>query len=181
MIERCRLFLIIALSETVLTTGTALAQAPFRFLAAVAVLGEDACFEERLDQAQDFLVRDSPPHPVQQGLMVDLVEACGDVGLEHPSVIPDGGAEVVISAIASWAHLRGRKPYEDGWKSASKIGSNTNFSDACTTRSAIVGIPANGPCRRLSGSTFTGPGPGRTCPSSPDREDRRAWTRPGTR
>jgi hypothetical protein len=55
-----------------------------------AVLGEDACFEERLDQAQDFLVRDPPPQPVQQGLMVDLVEACGDVGLEHPPVIPDG-------------------------------------------------------------------------------------------
>jgi len=55
-----------------------------------AVLGEDACFQERLDQAQDFLVRDPPPHPVQQGLMVDLVEACGDVGLEHPPVIPDG-------------------------------------------------------------------------------------------
>ena len=35
MIERCRLFLIIALGETVLTTGTALAQAPRGFLAAV--------------------------------------------------------------------------------------------------------------------------------------------------
>jgi low temperature requirement protein LtrA len=35
MIERCRLFLIIALGETVLTTGTALAQAPFGFLTAV--------------------------------------------------------------------------------------------------------------------------------------------------
>jgi low temperature requirement protein LtrA len=35
MIERCRLFLIIALGETVLTTGTALAQAPFGVLTAV--------------------------------------------------------------------------------------------------------------------------------------------------
>jgi low temperature requirement protein LtrA len=35
MIERCRLFLIIALGETVLTTGTALAQAPFGILTAV--------------------------------------------------------------------------------------------------------------------------------------------------
>jgi low temperature requirement protein LtrA len=35
MIERCRLFLIIALGEVVLTTGTALAQAPFGFLTAV--------------------------------------------------------------------------------------------------------------------------------------------------
>ena len=43
--------------------------------------------------------------------------------------------------MASWARLRGRKPYDDGWKSASKIGSSTNFSDACTIRSAIVGIP----------------------------------------
>ena len=35
MIERCRLFLIIALGETVLITGTALAQAPFGFVTAV--------------------------------------------------------------------------------------------------------------------------------------------------
>jgi low temperature requirement protein LtrA len=35
MIERCRLFLIIALGETVLTTGTALAQAPIGFLTAI--------------------------------------------------------------------------------------------------------------------------------------------------
>jgi hypothetical protein len=33
----------------------------------------------------------------------------------------------------------GRKPYEHGWKSASKIGSRTSFKDACTTRSAMVG------------------------------------------
>jgi low temperature requirement protein LtrA len=37
MIERCRLFLIIALGETVLTTGRALANAPFGVLSAVYV------------------------------------------------------------------------------------------------------------------------------------------------
>ena len=38
------------------------------------------------------------------------------------------------------------KPYEHGSKSASKIGSSTSFKDACTTRSATVGIPSR---RRL--------------------------------
>ncbi len=47
-----------------------------------------------------------------------------------------------ISAIASCARRRGRKPFEHGWKSASKIGSNTSFTDACTTRSATTGIPS---------------------------------------
>jgi hypothetical protein len=43
-----------------------------------------------LTSPRDLLVRDPPPHPVQQGLMVDLVEARGEVGLEHTPVIPDG-------------------------------------------------------------------------------------------
>ena len=47
-----------------------------------------------------------------------------------------------------------------GWlKSASKIGSNTNFSDACTIRSAIVGIPSQRIFPPPSGSTSAGPGP----------------------
>jgi hypothetical protein len=44
--------------------------------------------------------------------------------------------------MASWARRLGRNPYEQGWKSASKIGSSTSLSAACTTRSATVGIPS---------------------------------------
>src|ERR671910_895731 len=44
--------------------------------------------------------------------------------------------------MASWARRFGRKPYEHGLKSASKIGSSTNFNEACTTRSAVVGMPS---------------------------------------
>ena len=47
-----------------------------------------------------------------------------------------------ISAIASCARRFGRNPYEHGWKSASKIGSSTSFSAACTTRSVTVGMPS---------------------------------------
>ena len=36
----------------------------------------------------------------------------------------------------------GRKPYEHGRKSASKIGSSTSFAAICTTRSRTVGIPS---------------------------------------
>src|SRR6266487_3369549 len=44
--------------------------------------------------------------------------------------------------MASWARRPGRKPYEHGRKSASKIGSSTSFSAACTTRSRTVGTVA---------------------------------------
>jgi len=44
--------------------------------------------------------------------------------------------------MASWARRFGRNPYEQGWKSASKMGSSTSFSAACTTRSAAVGMPS---------------------------------------
>jgi hypothetical protein len=36
----------------------------------------------------------------------------------------------------------GRKPYEEGLKSASKIGSSTSFTACCPTRSLTVGIPS---------------------------------------
>ena len=41
---------------------------------------------------------------------------------------------------------RGRKPYDEGRKSASKIGVSTSVTAICTTRSRIVGIPS-GRCR----------------------------------
>jgi hypothetical protein len=43
---------------------------------------------------------------------------------------------------ASVALRLGRKPYELGRKSASKIGSSTSFAAICTTRSRTVGIPS---------------------------------------
>jgi hypothetical protein len=45
----------------------------------------------------------------------------------------------------SWAARRGRNPNEQSNMSASKIGSRTIFTAACTTRSATVGID-NGRC-----------------------------------
>jgi hypothetical protein len=50
-----------------------------------AVLIEDPRLEEGLDQCQDPLVRDPFPQPLHQGGVVDLVETCGDVGLEDHS------------------------------------------------------------------------------------------------
>src|SRR6476660_9921495 len=44
--------------------------------------------------------------------------------------------------MASCARRLGRKPYEHGAKSASKIGSSTSFKDAWTTRSATEGTAA---------------------------------------
>jgi hypothetical protein len=43
--------------------------------------------------------------------------------------------------MASWARRPGRKPYEHGWKSASKIGSSTALRAAWTTRSRTVAMP----------------------------------------
>ena len=65
-----------------------------------------------------------------------------------------------VSAMASCARRLGRKPYEHGSKSASKIGSSTSFSDACTTRSATVGtdVPYCSSCNRVSGSSGRGVG-----------------------
>ncbi len=46
-----------------------------------------------------------------------------------------------ISAIASWARRSGRKPYENGWNPASKIGSSTSLRAAWTTRSRTAAMP----------------------------------------
>jgi hypothetical protein len=53
-----------------------------------------------------------------------------------------GDARWWISAMASRARRPGRNPYEQGWKSASRIGSSTSFRAACTTRSRTVGMPS---------------------------------------
>jgi len=45
-----------------------------------------------------------------------------------------------MSCRASCAARLGRKPKEHGWKSASKIGSITVLSAACTILSRTVGI-----------------------------------------
>jgi hypothetical protein len=55
-----------------------------------AVLGEDTCAEERLDQPHDATISDPVPHPGQQRRVRDLVEARGDVTFEHPGVALGG-------------------------------------------------------------------------------------------
>ncbi len=79
-----------------------------------AILGEDARLQERLDQPQDAFVPDAFPHPRHEGGMRDLVEACGDVGLEHPVVLADRCAEVVnlrdrVLGSASWTETVGTR------------------------------------------------------------------------
>ena len=59
----------------------------------IAVGRHDPGFEERLDQRAHPLVRDPCPEPVHEGDMPDFVEACPDVGLQHP-LIPASGVEV---------------------------------------------------------------------------------------
>jgi len=44
--------------------------------------------------------------------------------------------------MASRAPRLGRNPYEEGWKPASKMGSSTSLSAACTTRSRTVAMPS---------------------------------------
>ncbi len=53
----------------------------------------DPGFEERLDQRAYPLVLDPCPEPVHEGDMPDFVEACPDVGLQHPRV-STGGVEL---------------------------------------------------------------------------------------
>jgi site-specific DNA recombinase len=52
-----------------------------------AILTEDAGLQERLHQSQDTLVSDPVSHPAHQSRVVDLVEACRDVALQHPLVV----------------------------------------------------------------------------------------------
>src|SRR5487761_1424562 len=58
-----------------------------------ALTAEDPSLEERLDQEQDALVRDSDPQPVLNTDMRDFVEARLDVALHDP-LIRAGGKEV---------------------------------------------------------------------------------------
>src|SRR5680860_667656 len=51
-----------------------------------AVLTEDACLEERLDQAQHAFVPDSTVHPFQKSGMRDLIETGLDVALHDPLI-----------------------------------------------------------------------------------------------
>ena len=47
-----------------------------------------------------------------------------------------------IFSSACVAERPGRNPYEQSWKSTSKIGSRISFAAVCTTRSRTVGIPS---------------------------------------
>ena len=97
--------------------------------------------------------------------MVDLVEARRDVGLEHPPVVPDGCAEVVDLRDRVLRPSSGPETIGGWLKSASKIGSSTNFNDACTIRSAVVGIPSRRElARRLWDRLLPDPVCGTNCP-----------------
>jgi site-specific DNA recombinase len=51
-----------------------------------AGLGHDPGLEERLHQQHDAFVLDPIPHPTQQGRVIDRVETCLDIGIEHPQI-----------------------------------------------------------------------------------------------
>ena len=90
-------------------------------------------------QLQHGPVRDPALDLANEGLVVDLVEACLDVGVEHPHPavvrrLADGFSGLVGGTF-------GRKPKLWGVKSASNMGSRTVFAAAMTTRSLTVGMP----------------------------------------
>ena len=81
-------------------------------LAMKALFREDPGSQERLHPAQDALDSDPISHPVHESRVVDLIEACLDVPLKHPPVIPCGRCEVVnlgdgVLGSASWAETIG--------------------------------------------------------------------------
>ena len=80
------------------------------------------------------------PEPVHQRGVIDLVETRLDVGLQHP-VVRLRREVVDLSDRVLRAPVRAGTRRRHGWKSASKIGSSTSFSAACTTRSVTVGMP----------------------------------------
>ena len=92
--------------------------------------------------------------------MRDLVEAGFDVALHHPLVgVGRGSApRPPRHAPGGWAETVARH----GEKSASKIGSNTSFRDAWTTRSVTVAIPDGAACHPAWGSSAPAPATGGT-------------------
>ena len=70
-------------------------------------------------------------------------------GEQRGGAVPD----VVVGPLVRDPRCNGR----DRWKSASKIGSRTSLSEACTTRSAAVGSPESAACRPAWGSSAPGP------------------------
>jgi hypothetical protein len=62
-------------------------------LAVGALDAEEAGLEERLHQRQDALVPEAPAHAVQQGRVVDRIEARRDVCVDHP-LVRGGGQQV---------------------------------------------------------------------------------------
>jgi hypothetical protein len=105
-----------------------------------AILAEDAGLEERLHQGPDPLVPDSIPDPSQKSGVGDLVEARRDVALKHP-LVGVGCEEVDLGDRVLYPAF-GAKAVAARLKSASKIGSSSSLSAACTTRSATVAIPS---------------------------------------
>jgi hypothetical protein len=92
-------------------------------------------------------------------------------------------ASALITSKASCADRFGRNPKLAWLKSASKIGSNTNFAAAITTRSPTVGIPSGLVCpgRPGLGICTRRNGAGRYVPASnrPARSSRKTRTPAG--
>ena len=80
--------MLLSSGERIPPCGGASVRVPLR-----AILAEDACLEERLNQSQNALVSDPTPHPVAQGRVRNLVEARLDVAFYNPFV--RAGAEVM--------------------------------------------------------------------------------------
>jgi hypothetical protein len=72
--------------------------------------------------------------------VIDHVETRLDVGLQYP-VVPLTGEVVDLGDRVLGAPVRA-KPVRARLEPASKMGSSTNFSAACTTRSVTVGMPS---------------------------------------
>ena len=76
--------------------------------------------------------------------------------------------------MASCARRFGRNPYEQGRKCASKMGSRTSLSAACTIRSVTVGMPSFRNFPDALGIITCRTGTGR---NSPDLSKPRMWPR----
>jgi hypothetical protein len=71
-----------------------------------------------------------------------LIETGFDVRLQHPMIVSRlAGVVMNLGHRVLRAPVR-TNPYEQGLKSASKMGSSTSFRLAWTTRSVMVGIPS---------------------------------------
>ena len=95
------------------------------------------CLQPLPHQPQHPPVAHPTRHPLHQQLVIEGTEEVADVCFEDVVALP-----VLRSTSSACVALRrGRNPYEQSLKSASKIGSRISFVAICTTRSRTVGMP----------------------------------------